>query len=82
MFSENTPQYVLIVSSTEKGAEPISTLDLKLGGSVTVAKSGGEARRLLVFGNYGLIIINAPLSDEFGHESHAGRLRMQLPALF
>lgn len=33
MFSENTPQYVLIVSSTEKGAELISTLlDLKLGG--------------------------------------------------
>lgn len=69
MFSENTPQYVLIVSSTEKGAELISTLlDLKLGGSVTVAKSGGEARRLLVSGNYGLVIINAPLSDEFGHE--------------
>lgn len=34
----------------------------------TPAKSGAEARRLLLEGSFDLIVINAPLPDEFGHE--------------
>ncbi len=34
----------------------------------TAAKSGAEARRMLLDGSFDLVVINAPLSDEFGHE--------------
>lgn len=69
MLCKKPPQHVLIVSSTEKGASFISELlNPKLYESVAVAKSGGEARRLLISESYELIVINAPLSDEFGHE--------------
>ena len=34
----------------------------------TPAKSGGEARRLLIENSFDMIIINTPLPDEFGHE--------------
>ena len=34
----------------------------------TIVASGGEARRLVDKNQYSLVIINAPLPDEFGHE--------------
>ncbi len=33
-----------------------------------IAKSGSEARRKALAENFDVIVINAPLSDEFGHE--------------
>lgn len=60
---------VLLVSSTDKSIEFISQL-LKEDSApqITTAQSGSEARRMLSGIEYSLIIINAPLSDEFGHE--------------
>lgn len=60
---------LLLVSSSEKGKEFLSQL-LKASAlfQITIASSGSEARRLLSQNNFDVIIINAPLSDEFGHE--------------
>ncbi|MDF2686746.1 MAG: response regulator, partial [Clostridia bacterium] len=60
---------VLIVSSSDKGNEALSQL-LKSTSytNITVAQNGGEARRLLSQDEFDLVIINSPLSDEFGHE--------------
>ncbi|MCI8497414.1 MAG: ANTAR domain-containing protein [Clostridiales bacterium] len=60
---------VLLACSTEKIGGSLTEF-LKSAGylSVTVAGSGSEARRLIAEGDYDLIVVNAPLSDEFGHE--------------
>ncbi len=60
---------VLLVSGTRRGREQLKAL---LEGSgwqpKALAASGGEARRTLVSSNIDLVVINAPLPDEFGHE--------------
>lgn len=60
---------ILIVSGTEKGAEALSDL-LKNEGYTLMetVNSASEARRRLSTGNYWLVIINMPLSDESGRE--------------
>ncbi len=64
------PSYTaLVVSSSNKGAEVIMKyLDPSKFMSVTVVKNAGEARRSFISGSYDTIIINTPLTDEFGHE--------------
>lgn len=66
----DTARYsVLIVSGTQKGVQSISDL-LPPGEFAPAASalSGGAARRMLLSGSYDLVIVNAPLPDEFGHE--------------
>ncbi|MGN1062141.1 MAG: response regulator receiver protein, partial [Candidatus Scatosoma sp.] len=60
-------QTVLIVSSSEKGAEFIRK---NPGAAVNafVATSGVEARRMLAEREYNAVVINAPLRDETGEE--------------
>ncbi|MBC8585481.1 ANTAR domain-containing response regulator [Youxingia wuxianensis] len=61
---------VLIASSSQKGGELLAGL-LKAAGytpKYTLAFSGSEARRALVDNDFDLVIINTPLSDEFGNE--------------
>lgn len=59
----------LVVSSSDKGANVIMKyLDPSKYTSVTSVKNGGEARRSLISASYDTIIINSPLTDEFGHE--------------
>lgn len=59
----------LIVSGSEKAAETIAQFLSAYGcTSMTCAASGSEARRLVQTVEYGLIVVNAPLTDEFGHE--------------
>ncbi len=60
---------VLIISSSDKGREFFTEL-LRLGEApkITAVKNGGEARRMLISSDFDLIIINAPLADEFGCE--------------
>lgn len=59
---------VLIVASTVKGKELIADLLAPASYSNTAAaSSGSEARRLIGSNEYDIIIINTPLSDEFGH---------------
>ncbi len=60
---------VLLVSRSEKGRSYLS--DLMKSSQFTkiaTAGSGSEARRVLAQSGFDLVIINAPLPDEFGHE--------------
>lgn len=58
---------VLIVSSKEQAVSSFETLlRAERCSKFAVAKSGAEARRLCGEREYSLIIINSPLSDEFG----------------
>lgn len=60
---------VLIVSSSDKGIDALSQLLRSTPYCVSrVARSGGEAFRCADEEAFGLIIINTPLSDEFGAE--------------
>ena len=57
----------LLVSSGEKGRAILTELMRGAGPfDFTVAGSGSEARRLSAEMEYDLIVINAPLSDEYG----------------
>ncbi len=68
-MTNNTSHSILLVSSSEKGAEAITKLVEKAGyPSVCTVKNAAEARRLLSVQHFDIIIINAPLSDEFGTE--------------
>ncbi|MCR5718406.1 MAG: ANTAR domain-containing protein [Oscillospiraceae bacterium] len=59
----------LIVSSSEKAMESIARFLHGCGYTdITHAVSGSEARRLTGTVEYALIIVNTPLTDEFGHE--------------
>lgn len=63
------PHSILLISSGEKGIAAITGL---LGQNdfspVSTVKNAGEARRLLSVQNFDIIIINTPLTDEFGTE--------------
>ena len=59
----------LIVSGTSKGTAFIQKVLQSSGcAQIAVARSGSEARRLLIENEYDLVVINAPLGDEYGHE--------------
>nr|MDD6336218.1 ANTAR domain-containing protein [bacterium] len=60
---------ILVASSTDKGLDLLEEL-LHAAGKprVVPARSGAQARRMLGSEDYALILINAPLQDEFGHE--------------
>lgn len=60
---------VLITCSGEKGRDQWEKL-LEDSGfrDLGFASSGGEARRLLLSGDWDLLVVNAPLPDEFGHQ--------------
>lgn len=60
---------ILIVSSTEKSASAIAGLLARYRNhQITIDKTGNEVRRRLSTFAYDLVIINTPLSDEFGME--------------
>ena len=60
---------VIIVSSTEKGntvlTEFLRSQSFSVAGTIS---SGSEARRVFLEKAPDLVIINAPLIDEFGHD--------------
>ncbi len=59
----------LIVSGSEKAMETIAQFLSSYGyTNLTYTASGSEARRLINSMEFALIIINTPLTDEFGHE--------------
>ncbi len=66
IFQERTYS-VLLVSASEKFNTSILTLLPSTDyWPVTIAKSVGEARRRLVEESFDIVLINAPLSDDFG----------------
>ena len=48
---------------------------------VETASNGGEARRLLLAGDWDLLLIAAPLPDEFGHDLATDAAEQGLPVL-
>lgn len=59
----------LIVSGSEKGLDAVEQLLKSAGyGKISSITSGNEARRLIDTAEFELVVINTPLSDEFGHE--------------
>ena len=59
----------LIVSTSEKGKSFFADLIKTVGiSNIVTVGNGSEARRILNRTEFDLVIINAPLSDEFGHE--------------
>lgn len=60
---------VLIVSSAEQGDRFFRELLRSAAAPEPVfVRTGGEARRTLLLDTFELIVINAPLTDEYGHE--------------
>lgn len=61
---------ILLVSSNEKGTDMLVQL-LKTVDSprIHAVSNGAEARREVTRGDYDLVVINAPLTDEFGHDA-------------
>lgn len=63
------PGDILVVSVGEKSCRSIAGLiDRSLYDRIIDVHTGAEARRLLPKRSFSLVVINAPLSDEFGHE--------------
>lgn len=59
----------LIVSGSEKGLDAVEQLLKSSGyGKITSITNGSEARRIIDTTEFELVVINTPLSDEFGHE--------------
>lgn len=59
----------LIVSTSEKGKSFFTDLIKTVGISdIVTVSNGSEARRIINRTQFDLVVINAPLSDEFGHE--------------
>ena len=59
----------LIVSSGEKGRDMLCGVLTEMGaGDISTVTSGAEARRGFADADWQVILINTPLSDEFGHE--------------
>lgn len=66
---EGAGRRVLLVASGEKSRIQWTHLLQEEGfRELDTASNGGEARRLLLSGGWDLMVINAPLSDEFGHQ--------------
>ncbi|TCL44496.1 ANTAR domain-containing response regulator [Harryflintia acetispora] len=64
---------VLIVSAGGKAQSALVQLLRPSGYAVSASvQSGADARRLLLGGDFDLVLINTPLSDEFGHELAVG----------
>lgn len=60
---------VLLASGSDKGIALLSQLLKEQGYTqITNTQSGSDARRCVNQTKYELVVINTPLSDEFGHE--------------
>jgi response regulator NasT len=58
---------ILVISSSEKGRTLVGDLMRNAGyDGIALASCGAQARRQLAGSSYRLVIVNAPLSDEFG----------------
>lgn len=59
----------LIVSTSEKGQTVLrEMLSASRFDRITLASNGNDARRALINQAFELVVINTPLTDEFGHE--------------
>lgn len=71
----------LIVSAGASSNEYISARLAELGYTrPTIIPSGAEARRRILESDFELIVVNAPLPDEFGHELCSSAVEKQTQA--
>lgn len=69
MYRDKSALSVLIVSSSEKAEEYLrDILDTVQFSPVVTASGAGEAKRMQLENHYDLVLINAPLADDFGTE--------------
>ena len=70
MLTQKRPlSSVLIVSGSAKGVSFIKALlEPSAFSPITVVSNAGEAKRQLIAASFDIIIIDTPLSDEFGYE--------------
>lgn len=69
MFSERAQNNILVVSSSPKITELLGEILPARGrGGLHRVSSCGEAKRSMMNTEYDIVIINAPLTDEFGSE--------------
>ena len=69
MLYDKSDHSLLIVCSSEKSRDMIHALIAAQSfSSVTDADCGAEARQMMLSDSFDLVIINTPLSDEYGHE--------------
>lgn len=68
MFSGVTAESLLIVSGTDTGIEYIKDFLANSYNVLNTAKSGSEARRLLLLHEYEMLVISMPLPDEPGFD--------------
>ncbi len=59
---------ILLISGTVKGSQLLQDMLGAIPGELMLAQNGAEARRSLAEGDFALVLINSPLSDEFGHD--------------
>ncbi len=66
----NNTSNALIISGSEKGSDIIEDILKNTLGTTRLfsTKNGSEARRMLIEDSFDIIIVNTPLTDEFGHE--------------
>lgn len=69
MYRDKSALSVLIVSSSVKAEEYLrDILDTAQFSPVVTASGAGEAKRMQLESHYDLVLINAPLADDFGTE--------------
>lgn len=66
IFQERTYSVLLVSASKKFNTSILTLLPSTDYWPVTIAKSVGEARRRLVEESFDIVLINAPLSDDFG----------------
>lgn len=66
VFRDSTYKVLIVSSSDQFNDSTKALLPPSVYWPVKCVKTAGEARRLLIGMNYDLILINAPLQDEFG----------------
>lgn len=73
----------LIVSAGASSNEYISARLAELGYTrPTIIPSGAEARRRMLESDFELLVVNAPLPDEFGHELCSSAVEKQTQAWY
>ncbi|MEL7603367.1 MAG: response regulator receiver protein, partial [Bacillota bacterium] len=67
MFNDRPQMRVLVVSASQKITELFhELLPSAAFNPIVSASSCGEAKRALIAAEYDIVVINTPLSDEFG----------------
>lgn len=69
MQTQREPDRVLLVSGSKQGSDTLlQILPRSVGDRPVAVSSAGEARRWLLEQSFDMVVVNAPLTDEYGTE--------------